>query len=114
MEPTDSAIAESIRAPPAESAPHYSKGGVSMNQSAGERSPRPDDGLGLSRDFVAKVGKMPELKKGQCVRIWDGHRYRAADVVRRLPGDVYMCKLHREWAGSRFTIVHCGVFGGVV
>lgn len=84
------------------------------HNSSGLPAPKPDDGNGLSRDFVAKIGKLPKLEKGVTVKIWDGQRYRLADVVRRMPGDVYLCKLHREWAGSRFTIVHCGVFGGVL
>jgi hypothetical protein len=72
----------------------------------------PGEPLRLSRDFVLHVGKLPELARGEMVWILVGEHWHAGQVGRRLPGQVYWCKLSTPVGGCRNFILHCGNFGG--
>lgn len=65
-----------------------------------------------SGDFIAKIGKLPKLERGQMVWIYVQDRWYAGQVGRRLPGDVYWVRITPPVGGCANFVVHVGNFGG--
>lgn len=65
-----------------------------------------------SGDFIAHIGKLPRLAKGQSVWILIGGNWHIAEVQSRLPGDVYWTRLPEAVSGCKRFVVHVGNFGG--
>lgn len=70
-----------------------------------------------SRDIVRaeslRVGKMPEVKRGDVVWCWFSARWMKARITRPLPGGVYMAVLIVYPANGTLTTVSANTFGGV-
>lgn len=60
-----------------------------------------------------RVGKMPEVKRGDIVWVWFGGRWLKARITRPLPGGTYMTCLITYPANGTLTTVSANTFGGV-
>lgn len=60
-----------------------------------------------------RVGKMPEVKRGDVVWVWFAGRWLKARITRPLPGGVYMACLISYPANGTLTTVSANTFGGV-
>lgn len=66
------------------------------------------------RAHFLRTGKLEGLQRGDVVYVEIDGRWRMAELLRRLPGDVWTCDTAGP-PGTRFkTIVMCSNFGGKV
>lgn len=83
-----------------------------MNKSVRQTQQSAPEPQPLGADFIVHVAKLPKLSRGQMIWILVNDEWRAAEVGRRLPGDVYWAKLDEPVGGCKNFVVHCGNFGG--
>jgi hypothetical protein len=66
-----------------------------------------------ARALFRAAGKLPDMKRGQMVWVWFNDEWRAAEVERRLPGQVYWAKFDCKVDGFRRVVLSLGNFGGL-
>jgi len=76
--------------------------------------PKPDDGLGYSRDFCVNVGRLEDLARGQKIKVWFAGEYRVGSVGTRVPGGCYWLDLDFKIGKISRVVVNCANFGGHV
>lgn len=83
-----------------------------MNNDKSARLMPPTAPESASGDFIDKIGRLPDLERGQMVWIRVQGMWRAGQVGRRLPGHVWWVSLDESVGGCRNFVVHVGNFGG--
>lgn len=71
------------------------------------------DSREVARGESLRVGRMPEVKRGDVVWVWFSERWLKARITRPLPGGVYMACLITYPANGTLTTVSANTFGGV-
>jgi len=94
--------------------PNLSPQGKTMTESKTDGIRKPVDGLGYSRAFCEKVGKLEPLFRGEKIRLWYAGSYRIGRVSAPVPGGCYWVKLDVKIGAATRLLVTCANFGGRV
>lgn len=75
---------------------------------------KPEDPREVCRFFAIRVGRIPDLSKGQGVWVLHQNRWCRSKAVRRLPGGMWWCVVEAGRYASERVIVSCNSWGGVI